>query len=237
MTNHDESNSYNREVRQDSYTSADGNIHTNVTRTSETVENNADKYEDGYVSGRIQERDYQRRNLAARDSNNAAGGLVLGVMLAALATLVGGAMWYLNQSKEAENATPTPIETPVTTDTNELESEVSQPPQNNTTTIIERTKEVAVPVPVEVPVPQEQAPAPEPQQRDININVQPQEGGNQSETQTSTPQKQTTPKQPQSSSDSSNNSSSETEAQNQTNPTSNSNSSNNSDSNSSTNAQ
>ena len=202
MTNNNE-RSYNKEVKQDSYTNADGSIHTNVTRTSETVENDPNNYEDGYADGSIQERDYQRRNLAARDSNNATGGLVLGVMLAALATLVGGAMWYSNQTKEAENAIPTPIETPVTTEKEPVEPEASQPTENNTTTIIERTREVAVPVEVPVPVPQQQepapAPAPEPQQRDININVKPQEGASQPEP--ATPQ-QAAPKEPQSSNDS-----------------------------------
>ncbi len=232
MTNNNE-RSYNKEVKQDSYTNADGSIHTNVTRTSETVENDPNTYEDGYASGRIQERDYQRRNLAARDSNNTTGGLVLGVMLAALATLVGGAMWYFNQTKEAENATPTPIETPVTTEKEPAEPEASQPAENNTTTIIERTREIAVPVevPVPVPVPQQQEPAQQPQQRDININVQPQEGVNQPEP--AKPQ-QAAPKEPQNSNDSTNNSSSETKKQ--TSSTSTSNSSNDSDSNSSSNS-
>ncbi len=232
MTNNNE-RSYNKEVKQDSYTNADGSIHTNVTRTSETVENDPNTYEDGYASGRIQERDYQRR-LAARDNNNAASGLVLGVMLAALATLVGGAMWYFNQTKEAENATPTPIETPVTIDKEPAEPEVSQPAENNTTTIIERTREVAVPVEVPVPVPQQQEPAPEPQQRDININVKPQEGANQPEP--ATPQ-QAAPKEPQSSNGNSGSSDNSSSEKKQTSSTSTSNSSSNSDSNSSNSAQ
>ncbi len=233
MTNHNESTDYNREVTQNSYTDADGNTtHTNVTRTSETVENDPSSYQDGYASGRIQERNDQRRNLAARDSNNATGGLLLGIMLAALATLVGGAMWYFNQSKEAQNATPTPIESPVT-DTEPNQPEANQP-QNNTTTIIEKTKEVAVPVevPVAVPVPQQQEPAQESQQPDININVQPQEDTSRSD---STPPEQTTPKQPQTSDGSTNNSSQSQEAQKQNSPTTSNPST--SDSNSSTNAE
>ncbi len=227
MNNNNE-RSYNKEIKQDSYTNADGSIHTNVTKTSETVENDPNTYEDGYASGRIQERNDQRRNIAARE-NNAAGGLILGVMLAALATLVGGAMWYLNQTKEAENATPAPIETPVTTD-----KDISEPNENNTTTIIERTREVAVPVEVPVPVPQQQQPAQEPQQRDININVQPQEGASQSEP--ATPQ-QAAPKQPQSSNGSSNNSSSEPQKQTSPTSTSTNDSSSSSDSNSSNSAE
>ena len=220
MTNHNESTDYNREVTQNSYTDADGNTtHTNVTRTSETVENDPSSYQDGYASGKIQERNDQRRNLAARDSNNATGGLLLGIMLAALATLVGGAMWYFNQSKEAQNATPTPIESPVT-NTEPNQPEANQP-QNNTTTIIEKTKEVAVPVevPVAVPVPQQQEPAQESQQPDININVQPQEPQEGASESDSTPPEQTTPKQPQTSNGSTNNSSQSQEPQKQTNPT------------------
>ena len=228
MTNNNE-RSYNKEVKQDSYTNADGSIHTNVTRTSETVENDPNNYEDGYADGSIQERDYQKRNLAARDSNNAAGGLVLGVMLAALATLVGGAMWYFNQTKEAENATPTPIEAPVTIEKEPAEPEVSKPAENNTTTIIERTREVAVPVEVPVPVPQQQEPAQQPQQRDININVQPQEGASQPEP--TTPQ-QAAPKEPQSTNGSSGSSDNSSSEKKQTSSTSTSNSSNDSDSNS-----
>ena len=226
MNNNNE-RSYNKEIKQDSYTNADGSIHTNVTRTSETVENDPNTYEDGYASGRIQERDYQRRNLAARDNNNATSGLVLGVMLAALATLVGGAMWYFNQTKEAENATPTPIETPVTIEKEPAEPKASQPAENNTTTIIERTREVAVPVEVPVPVPQQQEPA-QPQQPDININVKPQEGASQPEP--ATPQK-AAPKQPQSSngsSDSSSNSDNSSSEKKQTSSTSTSDSDSNS---------
>ena len=198
-----ESKSYNREVRQDSFTDADGNIHTNVTRTSETVENDPNTYEEGYVSGRVQERNYQRKDLAARDSNNTNSGLILGILLATFATLAGGAMWYFNQYREADKTTPTVIETPVTTEPTLTEPEAAQPPQNNTTTIIEKTKEVAVPVEVPVAVPQQPAPAPAAQQPDININVPPQQGASGSN---STPQN-TTPKQPESSNGASNNSS------------------------------
>ncbi|MEA5595820.1 hypothetical protein [Rivularia sp. UHCC 0363] len=210
-----ESKSYNREVRQDSFTDADGNIHTNVTRTSETVENDPNTYEEGYVSGRIQERNYQRRDLAARDTNNANSGLILGILLATFATLAGGAMWYFNQYREADKTTPTVIETPVTTEPTLTEPEAAQPPQNNTTTIIEKTKEVAVPVEVPVAVPQQQAPAPAPapQQPDININVPPQQGASGSN---STPQK-TTPKQPQSSNGGSNNSSQQPQSESNSN--------------------
>ncbi|MEO1760400.1 MAG: hypothetical protein AAFR83_00170 [Cyanobacteria bacterium J06629_18] len=221
-----ESRSYNREVKQDSYINADGNTHTNITRTSETVENDSSSYQEGYAKGRIQERDYQRRNLA-RNSSNSAGSLLMGIVLIALATLVGGSMWYLNQFREAENTNPTSVETPVTTD-----EDISEPEENNTTTIIERTKEV-VPVEVPVPVPQQQEPARQPQQRDININVQREESSSQSEP---SAQQQATPNQPQSSNGSSNNSSSESQ-QETSSASSTDNSTNSSDSNSSNSGQ
>lgn len=217
-----ESRSYNREVKQDSYINADGNTHTNITRTSETVENDSSSYQEGYAKGRIQERDYQRRNLA-RNSSNSAGSLLMGIVLIALATLVGGSMWYLSQFREAENTNPTSVETPVTTD-----EDISEPEENNTTTIIERTKEV-----VPVPVPQQQEPARQPQQRDININVQREESSSQSEP---SAQQQATPNQPQSSNGSSNNSSSESQ-QETSSASSTDNSTNSSDSNSSNSGQ
>ncbi|MEL6165868.1 MAG: hypothetical protein AAFR37_19660 [Cyanobacteria bacterium J06628_3] len=217
-----ESRSYNREVKQDSYINADGNTHTNITRTSETVENDSSSYQEGYAKGRIQERDYQRRNLA-RNSSNTAGSLLMGIVLIALATLVGGSMWYLSQFREAENTNPTSVETPVTTD-----EDISEPEENNTTTIIERTKEV-----VPVPVPQQQEPARQPQQRDININVQREESSSQSEP---SAQQQATPNQPQSSNGSRNNSSSESQ-QETSSASSTDNSTNSSDSNSSNSGQ
>ncbi|MEO1187127.1 MAG: hypothetical protein AAFX46_21745, partial [Cyanobacteria bacterium J06636_27] len=179
-------------------------------------------YQEGYAKGRIQERDYQRRNLA-RNSSNSAGSLLMGIVLIALATLVGGSMWYLSQFREAENTNPTSVETPVTTD-----EDISEPEENNTTTIIERTKEV-----VPVPVPQQQEPARQPQQRDININVQREESSSQSEP---SAQQQATPNQPQSSNGSSNNSSSESQ-QETSSASSTDNSTNSSDSNSSNSGQ
>jgi hypothetical protein len=171
MTNPNDNKSY-REVQQDSYTDSNGNIHTNVTRTTETVGNRGvdpNSYQDGYVHGRVSERDYQEERLAQRDDDNTARGLFLGLLLALLAGLTGIAIWYFTQRDEAvENTvTPTVTVTPTTT------------PQPQTT-IIERTTEVPVPVertrevPVPIPVPQQNtssttAPTPP----NINITVPP----------------------------------------------------------------
>lgn len=221
MNNHNENKNYNPEVGQDSYTNPDGNTHSNIPPTSETVDPESLSHQNDYAEASVDRQDYQRKNLARKrhDNTNNAGGLLWGIALTTIALTVSGAIWYFWQSREAQNVTPTLIETPVTTDTNP-----SQPPQNNTTTIIERSNEVEVPV--EVPVSPE-APAEEPQQGDVNTNVQTQEDVSEPE---STPEEQTTPTQPQTSDGSSNNSSVE---ENPTSPTT-TNSPNPSDSNSST---
>ncbi len=183
MTNPDDNKSY-REVRQESYTDNDGNTHTNVTRSSETVDNSAANYQSGYVQGRTSERNYEEA-LAQRDDENTSRGLLIGVVLAGLAALIGSAFWYFNQSSQTVDsiapATSTPIYSPSPV--------VTQTPQPQQTTIIERTKEVPVKVPVEktkevpvfVPVPQQAAPAPAPapantnKTPNINITVPPQQ--------------------------------------------------------------
>ncbi len=152
---------------------------------------NTNSYGSGYVSGRENERRYQQANLAERDNANTANGLLLGVILASLATLAAGAFWYFNQRSNPAvdntvpvvvpvptNASPSPESNPavdntvpvvVPVPTNESPSpEASQPPQPQTT-IIERTREV----PVVIPQPQ----APEtsaPAQPNINVTVPPQ---------------------------------------------------------------
>lgn len=55
MTNPNDQKSYNSE-QHDSYTDTKGHTHTNVTRTTETVNSNPDSYRDGYVNGRVSER-------------------------------------------------------------------------------------------------------------------------------------------------------------------------------------
>ncbi|MEA5602520.1 hypothetical protein [Nostoc sp. UHCC 0252] len=162
-----EHESKNSEVKQESYTDTNGNTHTHLTRTTETLNNktaNPNSYQNGYVEGRNTERRYQQADLAERDNENASGGLLLGIIVTSLLALVVGGVWYFNQSNEATVDNTAPVLVPVPTPS---ASASPQPP----TTIIERTREVAVPV----PVPQQQVVPPAPRQPDINITVPPQQ--------------------------------------------------------------
>ncbi|TVP66125.1 MAG: hypothetical protein EA343_01895 [Nodularia sp. (in: Bacteria)] len=127
----------NSEVKQESFTDPNGNTHTHRTRTAET-------------------------NLAARDENNTIGGLLLGIIVTSLLSMIIGGVWYFNQSNKAAVENTVPSDSSPTTSP-------SSPPQ---TTIIEKTREV----PVFVPVPQQQVITPStPRQPDINITVPPQQ--------------------------------------------------------------
>lgn len=185
MSNQSDRQIHNKEVRQEIYNDANGNTYTNVSRTSETVNSNQPKtnsYSDGYVHG-MAERRHTDEALVERDNNNAARGLIIGILLTSIAALTAGAIWLFNQS----NQTPTQV-TPVIVPTqrDQTPPKPEQPPQKET--IIERTRDVLV------PVPQPQAPSPAPKQ-DINItvpNTAPQQPAQQK-----APATQTSPTQPQ----------------------------------------
>ncbi|PHJ66145.1 hypothetical protein VF14_16385 [Nostoc linckia z18] len=161
----------NSEVRQETYTGTNGNTHTHLTRTTETVNNNAtnpNSYQNGYVQGRNAERRYQEVNLAERDDNNTSNGLLMGIIITSLAGLIVGGLWYFNQANNAAVDNSAPVTTPAPSNSTATPTESPQPQ----TTIIERTREVPVPV----PVPQQQAVPPSaPPQPDINITVPPQQ--------------------------------------------------------------
>lgn len=167
-----ERESKNSEIKQESYTDINGNIHNDLTRTTETVKNSAanpNSYTNGYVQGRNVERSYQQADLAQRDENNASGGLLLGIIITSLLGLVIAGVWYFNQQNNAavDNTVPVVVPVPSSSPT------PSASPQTKTT-IIERTREV--PVPVAVPVPQQQVTPPSaPRQPDINITIPPQQ--------------------------------------------------------------
>ncbi|AFY42400.1 hypothetical protein [Nostoc sp. PCC 7107] len=166
MTNSGDRETHNNETRQESYTDNYGNTHTNLTRTSETVNNNpnnVNSYRNGYANGREIERNYQQANLAARDNDNASRGLLLGILLTSLAGLIVGAFWYFNQPRETVVNETRPIVNP--SPNNNLPT-----PQPQQTTIIERTREVPVVVPQQQ-VPSVNVPSPP----DINITVPPQQ--------------------------------------------------------------
>ncbi|MUL38779.1 hypothetical protein [Gloeocapsopsis dulcis] len=161
-TNPNDYKSYNRE-RQETHTDANGNTHTNVIRTNETLSgasSNVEAYREGYVQGQVSE-NYQEEVLAVRDNENASRGLLLGILLASLAALTAGGIWLLNQRNE-----PVPTNTNIVVPApNSEPSPAASPVPENRTTIIDRVREVPVPV----PVPQQQAPAPE--APDVNITL------------------------------------------------------------------
>jgi hypothetical protein len=183
MTNPNDNKNY-REAQEESYTDNNGNTHTNVTRTSETVNNKVDpqSYDNGYVSGKTSERIYQQETLAERDNENANRGLLIGILLTALTGLIGGSLWYFTQRDQAVDNTVAPVAVPVpaTSASPNPTPTVTLTPQSQTT-IIERTKQVPVTVektkevPVFIPVPQQKA-APTPTVTpNINITVPPQQ--------------------------------------------------------------
>jgi hypothetical protein len=161
----------NSEIKQESYTDTNGNTHTDLTRTTETARNstaNPNSYSNGYIQGRNTERKYQQADLAERDNNNASRGLLLGIIVTSLVSLVVGGVWYFNQRNNAAVDNTLPVVVPVPSNSSATPS-ASPEPQ---TTIIERTREVPVPI----PVPQQQViPPSAPRQPDINITIPPQQ--------------------------------------------------------------
>lgn len=162
-----ERESKNSEIKQESYTDTNGNIHTDLTRTTETVKNstaNPNSYTNGYVQGRNTERSYQQADLAERDNENASRGLLLGIIVTSVVSLIVGGVWYFNQRNNAAVDTTVPVVVPVPSN--------SSPTPQPQTKIIERIREVPVPV----PVPQQQVtPQSAPRQPDINITIPPQQ--------------------------------------------------------------
>jgi hypothetical protein len=162
MTNFNDPKNYDREVARETYRDASGGTHE-VTRVTESANSKGNSYDRGYVHGKAVERTYQRADLAERDNDNAARGLLLGLLLASIAALVGGFLWYVNiRNNESVN----PINQILVPSPSKPEASPSPEPTQeprNETTIIERTKEVPVrvevPVPVPVPVPQQQEPS------------------------------------------------------------------------------
>ncbi|MHC5610486.1 MAG: hypothetical protein ACYTXA_05580 [Nostoc sp.] len=168
-----EPESENTELKQESYSDTNGNTHTHVTRTSETLKNNIanpNSYQKGYVQGRNTEHTNQQADLAERDNNNANGGLVLGIIITSVLALVIGGVWYFSQQNNAPVNNIVPVAVPVPSKSSSTPSASPQP----RTTMIERTREIPVVVPV--PVPQQQVtPSSPPRQPNINITVPPQQ--------------------------------------------------------------
>ena len=160
MSNLNEQNNYGRQIRQES-THKDANGHTHTTRTTETVSQPShNSYQTGYVNGQVSR--LQENNLIERDNDNAARGLLLGVLLT-VAALGGGAIWFFNQRNESP-APVAPIVVPVPNNKPESKPSPQASKAPEKTTIIEKTKEVFV------PVPQPASPSPAARQN-VNITV------------------------------------------------------------------
>ncbi|BAZ29400.1 hypothetical protein NIES4074_18450 [Cylindrospermum sp. NIES-4074] len=160
---------YKTEVSEEYATDINGNTHTNLTRNTEKVSNsqtNPTSFQEGYIHGRNKELNFQQANLAERDNNNAARGLLLGLILTSLVGLVVGAVWYFNQrtNEAIENAAPVVVPVPNRASSSPAAAQSPQPK----TTIIERTREIPVLVPQ-----QQVAPAAAPSPPAINVTVPP----------------------------------------------------------------
>jgi cytoskeletal protein RodZ len=113
------------------------------------------------------ERRLEEERYVARENNSAAGGLLLGITIAALLGLAGAAFYFMNQRQESPTQPTQILPIPVP---NSSQPQSQPRTQEKNTTIIDRTiqktKEV-VPVPQQAPASKQTAPkAP-----DININV------------------------------------------------------------------
>jgi outer membrane biosynthesis protein TonB len=157
MANSNDPQNYGKEVRKEIYSDTDGQ--TNITKTTETV-NGANAYKDGYVNGQIAE-SYQEDVVVARDNENAGRGLLIGILLASLAAITAGAVWFANQSNDVNTITPVAVPVP-----NRVEP---SPVPETKTEIRTIKKEVVVPQQQTAPAPQPSAATPQ----NINITVPP----------------------------------------------------------------
>lgn len=162
---------YGREIERESYYDPNGG-RSEVTRITEAETNESDTYSQGYIHGKAAERSYQKQNLVQRDNDNAARGLILGLLLASLAALVGGFVWYVNARNDdaIDPANPVIVPVPDRSQPSPSPSPQSQQQPQKETVVIEKVKEVPVTkevpvvvektkeVPVPVPVPQQQTP-------------------------------------------------------------------------------
>jgi hypothetical protein len=109
MSNLDDRGYSNREVnqRREVTQSSNGNYPNKVTTTSETVTSRENPlpsnvaYGDGYTQGRLSQQRIYEENQAIRDNENAGRGLLLGILVTALAALALGSIFLLNQRSQA----------------------------------------------------------------------------------------------------------------------------------------
>lgn len=168
-----EPNNYSREVSREVHSDPETNAYTSTTRSSETVKNTAGDsqraaYDEGDAHGRVSESYRQAEYQDVRDNQTASRALLLGIILASVAALAGGTLYYLNQRNES----PTPAAAPSPSkETTIIERQVPVPQQPPADRIIPIPQQPTTPpdINITVPNPQNQpAPAPAP---DINITV------------------------------------------------------------------
>jgi hypothetical protein len=80
-------------------------MNPNKTQLSENYNNrvgrlNKTAYRDGYIHGQVDEHNIQRRNLIVGENNSAAGGLLIGITLSAIAFFLGGALFLLTHTNQ-----------------------------------------------------------------------------------------------------------------------------------------
>jgi hypothetical protein len=80
-------------------------MNPNKTQTSENHKNavgrlNKTAYRDGYIHGQVDEHDIQRENRIIRENNSAAGGLLMGITLSAIAFFLGGALFFFTHTNQ-----------------------------------------------------------------------------------------------------------------------------------------
>ncbi|MEG4574378.1 hypothetical protein QUA56_17040 [Microcoleus sp. N3A4] len=155
-----EENSSSREIHQEVHTDAT-NGHVSTTRTTTSVPSTTGKaskeaaHHQGYVQGEMAENHRQLGVQEVRDNENAGRGLLLGILLASLAGLVLGSVYYFNRGEEA----PTPTAAPVIVVPKANQPSASPAP----TRIIEREKTIVEKVvPVQPSPVQKATTAPQP---------------------------------------------------------------------------
>lgn len=123
---------------------------------SNVVEPNPVDYKDGYLQGRAVEQHRHEANQQVRDNDNAGRGLLIGLILAGTAAIVGGALYLLNQS----NQTPAPVNRTIVVPGAAASPSVSPSPEVRER-VIERDRIVPVPQApnVNITIPQPSAPA------------------------------------------------------------------------------
>lgn len=126
MTNYNDRDSYRREINERrEIQNPDNTVPTQVTQTTETVHHHTPQpnnvvYRDGYLQGRVSEQQLNEANQTARDNENAARGLLIGIIFTGLAALVIGAVFLLNQRSQTPvliqritpSASPSPSPSP-----------------------------------------------------------------------------------------------------------------------------